>query len=53
MPELKLMGSYQSQDQTENVTINPKTKAWLIGANYTVGAGLVRLGYGQKIRTMS
>ncbi|WP_348700219.1 porin [Duganella fentianensis] len=48
MPELKLMGSYQSQDQTENVTVNPKTKAWLVGANYTVGAGLVRFGYGQK-----
>jgi predicted porin len=46
--ELKLMGSYQKQDQDNSVLINPVTKAWLIGANYTIGAGLVRAGYGQK-----
>jgi predicted porin len=46
--ELKLMGSYQQQDQTESVLINPKTKAWLIGANYNVGLGMIRVGYGQK-----
>jgi predicted porin len=46
--ELKLMGSYQQQDQTESVLINPKTKAWLIGANYNIGLGKLLLGYGQK-----
>jgi predicted porin len=46
--DLKLMASYQAQDQSNSVLINPKTKAWLIGANYTVGAGLIRAGYGQK-----
>jgi predicted porin len=48
IPALKLMGSYQRQDQDNSVLINPITKAWLIGANYSVGAGLVRAGYGQK-----
>ncbi|MFA9216381.1 MAG: porin [Sphingomonadaceae bacterium] len=48
VPELKLMGSYQQQDQTESVLINPKTKAWLLGANYSIGLGKILLGYGQK-----
>jgi len=46
--DLKLMASYQQQDQTETVLINPKTKAWVLGANYTVGVTLIRAGYGQK-----
>jgi predicted porin len=45
---LKLMGSYQRQDQSENVPINPKTKAWLLSLNYTIGAGKILAGYGQK-----
>ena len=45
---LKLMATFQKQDQAENVWFNPETKAWVLGANYTVGAGLVRAGYGQK-----
>ncbi len=45
---LKVMATYQQQDQTENVLINPKTKAWVVGANYTVGVGKILLGYGQK-----
>jgi predicted porin len=48
IPALKLMASYQRQDQDNSVLINPITKAWLIGANYTVGPGLIRAGYGQK-----
>ena len=45
---LKLMATYQKQDQAESVLINPETKAWVLGANYTLGPGLVRAGYGQK-----
>ncbi|NVM76032.1 putative porin [Duganella sp. SG902] len=48
IPDLKLMGSYQRQDQNYSVPINPITKAWLVGANYTVGAGLIRAGFGRK-----
>ena len=48
IPDLKLMGSYQHQDQDYSAPINPDTKAWLVGLNYTVGLGLVRAGYGQK-----
>jgi len=46
--ELKLMASYQQQDQTETVLTNPKTKAWLIGVNYSIGVGKILAGYGQK-----
>jgi predicted porin len=45
---LKLMGSYQKQDQAHTQPINPDTKAWILGANYTMGAGKFLLGYGQK-----
>jgi predicted porin len=48
IPALKLMGSYQKQDQEKSVLINPETKAWLVGANYTIGPGMIRAGYGQK-----
>ncbi len=48
MTELKLMASYQKQDQGSSTLINPDTKAWILGANYTVGAGMFRFGYGQK-----
>ncbi|MDC8760442.1 porin [Janthinobacterium fluminis] len=46
--DLKLMASYTKQDQSKSVAVNPNTKSWVIGANYTVGAGLIRAGYGQK-----
>ena len=47
-PELKLMASYQRQNQDNTVRANPITKAWIIGANYTMGPGKVLAGYGQK-----
>lgn len=47
-PDLKLMASYSRQDQDHTRLFNPKTKAWLLGANYTVGAGKILAGYGQK-----
>lgn len=47
-PDLKLMLSYQRQDQDHTKLINPKTKAWVAGVNYTIGAGKILAGYGQK-----
>jgi predicted porin len=47
-PELKLMASYTRQDRSNSVVSNPKTKAWVLGANYTLGPGKILAGYGQK-----
>lgn len=46
--ELKLMASYQHQDDSNFKIVNTDTKSWLIGANYDVGPGKFRAGYGQK-----
>lgn len=45
---LKLMASYQTQDQSHTMAANADVKAWMLGANYTIGAGKLLLGYGQK-----
>ncbi|MET0981557.1 MAG: porin [Telluria sp.] len=47
-PDLKLMGTATRQDQDHSVVVNPKTKAWVLGANYALGPGKVLAGYGQK-----
>jgi predicted porin len=47
-PELKMMASYTRQDRGHTVVANPKTKAWVLGANYTMGPGKFLAGYGQK-----
>ena len=47
-PALKLVASYQRQDQGATLARNPVTKAWVTGANYTVGAETFLFGYGQK-----
>jgi predicted porin len=47
-PELKLMASYTRQDRATTTFFNPKTKAWVLGANYTMGPGKFLAGYGQK-----
>ncbi|OYO31807.1 porin [Janthinobacterium sp. PC23-8] len=47
-PELKLMASYQHQDDGNFKIVNTDTKAWLLGMNYDVGPGKIRAGYGQK-----
>ncbi len=45
---LKLMASYQEQDQGHTVgAAADETKSWVIGANFTVGSGLIRAGYGR------
>ncbi|HZV65270.1 MAG TPA: porin [Telluria sp.] len=46
--ELKLTALYARQDQGHTKLTNPKTKAWVVGANYTIGVGRVLAGYGQK-----
>jgi predicted porin len=48
MPELKLMASYQRQNQEHTKPVNTMTKAWVLGANYTMGPGKLLAGYGQK-----
>jgi predicted porin len=45
---LKLMATYSRQDQDHTKLVNPKTKAWVVGANYVVGASKFIAGYGQK-----
>jgi predicted porin len=47
-PETKLMASYQKQDQSHTRLFNQDTKAWVVGANHTMGAGKILAGYGQK-----
>jgi predicted porin len=48
IPDLKLMGSFQQQDQSHTQWVNSDTEAWVLGANYTVGPGKFIAGYGQK-----
>jgi predicted porin len=48
VPELKLMASYQRQNQDHTKVANAMTKAWILGANYTMGPGKLLAGYGQK-----
>ncbi len=48
LKDLKLMASYTAQDQGATVPAAPDTKSWVLGANYTIGSGLIRAGYGQK-----
>jgi predicted porin len=48
LPDLKLMATYQRQDQDHTLRFNPKTDAWIVGANYNIGPGKLLLGYGQK-----
>ncbi len=46
--DLKLMLSYQRQDQDHTKLSNPKTKSWVAGINYSIGVGKILAGYGQK-----
>jgi predicted porin len=47
-PELKLMATYTRQDRGHTTFFNPRTKAWVLGATYTMGPGKFLAGYGQK-----
>lgn len=48
MPVTKLMFSITRQDQEHTRLLNQDTKAWVIGANHTIGAGKIIAGVGQK-----
>lgn len=48
MPELKLMGTYTHQDRDHTFALNSEVKAWVLGANYTMGPGKLLAGYGRK-----
>ncbi len=47
-PDTKLMFSITRQDQSHTKVTDQDTKSWLVGANYTMGAGKFLAGYGQK-----
>jgi len=48
MPTTKLMVTISRQDQAANRIANQNTKAWVLGANHTMGASRFLAGYGQK-----
>ena len=48
MPETKLMFSITRQDQSHTRLFNQNTKAWVLGANHTIGAGKFLAGIGTK-----
>ena len=48
MPALKLMATAGKQDLGHIMATNDSISSWLVGANYTVGAGKILFGYGQK-----
>ena len=47
-PETKVMASLSYQDQSHTRLLNQDTRAWLVGANHTLGANKILAGYGQK-----
>ncbi|WP_444847122.1 porin [Duganella caerulea] len=47
-PDVKLLASYQKQDQSHTMASNANTKAWVTGLNWNVGVGTILAGYGQK-----
>jgi predicted porin len=47
-PETKLMFSITRQDQSHTKLTDTDTKAWVVGANYTLGASKFLAGIGQK-----
>ena len=47
-PDMKLMASINRQDQSHTRLFNHDTKAWVMGANYTLGTSRFLAGVGQK-----
>ncbi|MEJ7805940.1 MAG: porin [Telluria sp.] len=47
-PATKLMFSMTRQDQEHTRIANQNTKAWVVGANHTIGAGKILAGIGSK-----
>jgi len=50
-PETKLMASLSRHDQSASSYSHYHTQAWVIGANHTLGASKVLMGYAQKHST--
>lgn len=48
-PELKLMASASHQDREHTMRNQWTSRSWVLGANYTVGAGRLLAGYGQGV----
>ncbi len=48
MPETKLMFSITRQDQSHTRLFNQNTKAWVLGANHSIGASKFLAGIGMK-----
>jgi predicted porin len=48
IPDLRLMLTFSRQDRGHTVFVNPDTKAWVLGAAYTMGPGKLLAGYGEK-----
>lgn len=48
LPELKLMASRTQQDRGHTMANNEEAKSWVVGANYTMGAGKLLAGIGHK-----
>lgn len=46
---LRLMAIYSHQDRGHTMVMNESTKAWVLGANYTIANGTLLLGYGRKM----
>ncbi len=47
-PVIKLMASRTHQDRGHTLINNEESDSWVVGANYTMGAGKFLAGYGQK-----
>ncbi len=48
LPTTKVMFSMTRQDQEVNRVFNQNTKAWVLGANHSMGPSKFLVGYGQK-----
>lgn len=48
IPALNLMASYQRQDEGHTRAFNADTRAWIVGANWSIGPGKLLAGYGRK-----
>lgn len=48
-PELKLMATAAHQDREHTMRNQWTSRSWLLGANYTMGAGRLLAGYGEGV----
>lgn len=48
MAALTLVAGYADQERGRAAALNENTTAWVVGANYTLAAGTLLLGYGRR-----